>query len=64
MADIRLFVLCGIGSNLLMETVSGGRGLGAMKVLFIWTGVASYMADCWRVLANSESVELKVVIAD
>lgn len=35
-----------------------------MKVLFVWTGVASYMADCWRVLANSEGVELKVVIAD
>ena len=35
-----------------------------LKVLFVWTGVASYMADCWRALARSEDVDLKVVIVD
>lgn len=35
-----------------------------MKVLFVWTGVTSYMADCWRKLASEADVELKIVIAD
>lgn len=33
-----------------------------MKVLFVWTGVTSYMADCWRALSSVPDVELKVVI--
>ena len=33
-----------------------------MKILFVWTGVTSYMADCWRKLQQQEGVELKVVI--
>ena len=33
-----------------------------MKILFVWTGVTSYMADCWRELAKREGVDLKVVI--
>lgn len=35
-----------------------------MKILFVWTGVASYMADCWRELQKREDVELKVLIVD
>lgn len=38
------------------------RSEGRRKVLFVWTGVTSYMADCWRALATSADVELKVVI--
>ena len=33
-----------------------------MKILFVWTGVTSYMADCWRELASRKGVELKVLI--
>ena len=33
-----------------------------MKILFAWTGVTSYMADCWRMLQSTEDVELKVVV--
>jgi glycosyltransferase involved in cell wall biosynthesis len=33
-----------------------------VKILFVWTGVTSYMADCWRELAKRPEVELKVVI--
>lgn len=33
-----------------------------MKILFVWTGVTSYMAACWRELAKKADVELKVVI--
>lgn len=33
-----------------------------MKILFVWTGVTSYMADCWRELARKSDIELKVVI--
>ncbi len=33
-----------------------------MKILFVWTGVTSYMADCWRRLAAAEGVALKVVV--
>ena len=33
-----------------------------MRILFAWTGVASYMADCWRSLQQSNGVELKVVV--
>ena len=32
------------------------------RVLFVWTGVTSYMADCWRALAQSSDIDLKVVI--
>lgn len=35
-----------------------------MKVLFVWTGVTSYMADCWRALSLAPDVELKVLIAE
>lgn len=34
------------------------------KILFVWTGVTSYMGDCWRRLSACADVELKVVIAD
>lgn len=33
-----------------------------MNVLFSWTGVASYMADCWRNLQSADGVELRVVV--
>ncbi len=33
-----------------------------MKILFVWTGVTSYMADCWRELQRRPGVELKVVV--
>ena len=33
-----------------------------MKILFAWTGVTSYMADCWRRLQSADGVELKVVV--
>lgn len=33
-----------------------------MKILFVWTGVTSYMADCWRELAKRPEVDLRVVI--
>lgn len=33
-----------------------------VRILFVWTGVTSYMTDCWRRLAAVEGVELKVVI--
>lgn len=32
------------------------------KILFVWTGVTSYMADCWRALSRCKDVEVKVVI--
>lgn len=34
-----------------------------MKILFVWTGLTSYMGDCWRALAREAGVELKVVVA-
>ena len=33
-----------------------------MKILFSWTGVTSYMADCWRRLQSEDGVELRVVV--
>lgn len=33
-----------------------------MKILFVWTGVTSYMADCWRRLQQKPDVELKIVV--
>jgi len=33
-----------------------------MKILFLWTGLTSYMADCWRELQRREGIELKVVV--
>lgn len=33
-----------------------------MKILFAWTGVTSYMADCWRCLQSAAGVELKVAV--
>ena len=35
-----------------------------MRILFVWTGVTSYMADCWRELAKMPGVELKVIVED
>ena len=35
-----------------------------MKILFVWSGVTSYMSDCWRTLAARADVELKIVIAE
>jgi len=33
-----------------------------MKILFVWTGLTSYMGDCWRILAAQANIELKVVV--
>ncbi len=33
-----------------------------MKILFVWTGVTSYMVDCWRELVKCSNVELRIVI--
>lgn len=33
-----------------------------LKVLFVWTGVTSYMADCWRSLRCLPGVSLKIII--
>ena len=33
-----------------------------MRILFVWTGVTSYMADCWRALQRMDGVELKVIV--
>lgn len=33
-----------------------------MKILFVWTGVTSYMADCWRKLQQEPGVELRIVV--
>lgn len=33
-----------------------------MKILFVWTGVTSYMADCWRQLQALSDVELMIVV--
>ena len=33
-----------------------------MKILFVWTGVTSYMADCWRALQQLPGVELRVIV--
>jgi len=33
------------------------------RILFIWTGLTSYMGDCWRRLAAEPGVELKIVVA-
>ncbi len=34
-----------------------------MNILFVWTGLTSYMGDCWRALAQQPGVKLKVVVA-
>ncbi len=33
-----------------------------MKILFVWTGFASCIADCWRVLAKQPNIRLKVCV--
>ena len=33
-----------------------------MKVLFAWSGLSGYMGDCWRELAMTPGVELKVAV--
>jgi len=33
------------------------------SILFVWTGLTSYMGDCWRRLALESGVRLKVVVA-
>jgi len=33
------------------------------NILFVWTGLTSYMGDCWRQLAAEPGVRLKVVVA-
>lgn len=35
-----------------------------MNLLFVWTGVTAYMADCWRALAVLPGVRLKIVIQE
>ena len=34
-----------------------------MRILFVWTGLTSYMGDCWRELAGRRDVDLKVLVA-
>ena len=38
------------------------HGATEMTLLFVWTGVTSYMADCWRALAATPGVTLKIVV--
>lgn len=33
-----------------------------MRILFVWTGLTGYMADCWRALQQRSDVELKVLV--
>ena len=33
-----------------------------MNIVFIWTGVTGYMADCWRALGRVPGVRLKIFI--
>lgn len=33
-----------------------------MKMLFVWTGLTSYMGDCWRELAKRSDVSLKIIV--
>lgn len=33
-----------------------------MRLLFVWTGLTGYMADCWRALQRRPGVELKVLV--
>ena len=33
-----------------------------MRILFVWTGVTSYMADCWRALAVRPDMDLEILI--
>jgi len=35
-----------------------------MRILFVWTGLTSYMGDCWRRLASEPDVDLRVWIDD
>ena len=35
-----------------------------MNIVFIWTGVTSYMADCWRALSRMPGVRLKIYIQE
>ena len=35
-----------------------------MDIVFIWTGVTSYMADCWRALSRMPGVRLKIYIQE
>lgn len=34
------------------------------KILFVWTGVTGYMADCWRALAALPGVGLRILISE
>ena len=36
--------------------------MSGLKILFVWTGVTSYMADCWRALAAAPGVELRLLV--
>ena len=33
-----------------------------MKILFVWTGLTSYMGDCWRELAKRSDIDLKTIV--
>ena len=35
-----------------------------MKIAFVYTGITSYMTDCWRALNMRADVELRVWIED
>lgn len=39
-----------------------GQEVGVMKMLFVWTGLTSYMGDCWRELAKRSDIDLKVIV--
>ena len=42
--------------------MAAGREGAVMRILFSWTGVTSYMADCWRRLLTEDGVDLRVVV--
>jgi glycosyltransferase involved in cell wall biosynthesis len=35
-----------------------------IKILFVWTGITGYMADCWRALAVLPGVGLRILISE
>ena len=35
-----------------------------VNIVFIWTGVTSYMADCWRALSRMPGIRLKIYIQE
>ena len=44
------------------SAVLRGTGWFNMKVLFVWTGVTSYMVDCWREFAKRKYADSRIFI--